>query len=294
MLGDLADILPQVEAAIQRLSQSRSRKTVANYVESLTAFCDWCVTHQYLAVDPLHALGRLATTPQTHRRAMTVAEIQRLLEVASVHRRLLYETAFLSGLRANELRSLTLAHLDRTRHGLHLEAAWTKNRQASFQPLPAQLVEDLYGFASAGYPQDLYARSAHKWRHALPVEPLLYVPTHPARTLDADLVRAGIPKEAVGGKLDFHAVRLAYINLVIEAGATVKEAQTLARHATPQMTLGVYGRTREERLHEVVEQVATVLQGEPQRAVSVHSSDISRKYKSCKRFCLERLQLCTS
>ena len=123
-------------------------------------------------------------------------------------------------------------------------------------------------------------RSAHKWSHVLPVEPLLYVPTHPARTLDADLVRAGIPKEAVGGKLDFHAVRLAYINLVIEAGATVKEAQTLARHATPQMTLGVYGRTREERLHEVVEQVATVLQGEPQRAVSVHSSDITENRKA--------------
>src|SRR5262249_48269384 len=175
--------------------------------------------------------------------------------------------------RANELRSLTLAHLDRTRHGLHLDATWTKNRQAGFQPLPIHLVEALYTFASAGYPQDLYTRSAHKWRHALPVEPLLYVPTHPARTLDADLVRAGIPKEAIGGKLDFHAVRLAYINLVIEAGATVKEAQTLARHATPQMTLGVYGRTRDERLHQVVEQVATVLQGETQRGVSVHSRD---------------------
>ena len=46
--------------------------------------------------------------------------------------------------------------------------------------------------------------------------------------------RAGIPKDAIGGKLDFHAVRLAYINLIIEAGATVKEAQTLARHATPR------------------------------------------------------------
>jgi len=33
--------------------------------------------------------------------------------------------------------------------------------------------------------------------------------------------------------------------------------------------LGVYGRTREERLHQVVEQVATVLQGEMQRATSV-------------------------
>src|SRR5262245_5627112 len=47
-----------------------------------------------------------------------------------------------------------------------------------------------------------------------PSEPLLYVPMHPARTLDADLVRAGMPKEAVGGKLDFHAVRLAYIRAV--------------------------------------------------------------------------------
>ena len=64
VLGDLPDILPQVEAAIQRLSLGRTSKTVANYVESLTAFCDWCVARQYLAADPLHALGRLATTPQ--------------------------------------------------------------------------------------------------------------------------------------------------------------------------------------------------------------------------------------
>ena len=186
----------------------------------------------------------------------------------------------MSGLRANELRSLTLAHLDRTRHGLHLDAAWTKNRRASFQPLPAHLVEDLYGFASAGYPQDLYARSVHKWRHALPVEPLLYVPTHPARTLDADLARAAIPKKAVGGKLDFHAARLAYVNLVIEAGANVKEAQTLARHSTAQMTLGVYGRTREERLHHVVEQVATTLQGETDCVASVHKIDTAEKVKA--------------
>jgi hypothetical protein len=45
----------------------------------------WCVVHRYLAADPLQALGRLATTPQTHRRAMTVAEIQRVLAVAPAH-----------------------------------------------------------------------------------------------------------------------------------------------------------------------------------------------------------------
>ena len=60
----------------------------------------------------------------------------------------------------------------------------------------------------------------------------------------------------------------------------MKEAQTLVRHATPQMTLGVYGRTREERLHRVVEQVAAVLQGETQRVASVHRMGATEKTKA--------------
>ena len=163
---------------------------------------------------------------------------------------------------------------------MRLDAAWTKNRQASFHPLPAQLVEDLYAFARAGIRRISMPAGSTQWRHAFPGEPLLYVPTHLSRTLAADLMRAGIPKNTVEGKLDFHAIRLAYINLVIEAGATVKEAQTLARHAKPQMTLGVYGRTREERLHQVVEQVAMVLHGETQRVSSVHTVDTAKNTKA--------------
>jgi hypothetical protein len=54
-------------------------------------------------------------------------------------------------------------------------------------------------------------------------------------------------------------VRLAYINLVIESGVTVKEAQVLARHETPELTMNIYGRAREERLWTVVEQVAQAI-----------------------------------
>jgi hypothetical protein len=61
---------------------------------------------------------------------------------------------------------------------------------------------------------------------------------------------------APSGKLDFHACRLAYINFVIESGATVKEAQALARHATPEMTMNVYGRVRQERLAATVDKIA--------------------------------------
>src|SRR5215510_7773782 len=68
-------------------------------------------------------LRSLDTTPQSHSRAMTVAEITRLLEVCPPSRRLLLETAFVTGLRANELRNLTVHHLDVQRCGLHLDAA---------------------------------------------------------------------------------------------------------------------------------------------------------------------------
>jgi hypothetical protein len=89
----------------------------------------------------------------------------------------------------------------------------------------------------------------------VPTHPLLYVPRDPARELDKDLQAAAIPKYSREGKVDFHALRLAYINFVLESGASVKEAQALARHASPAMTMNVYGRTRNERLVQTVERV---------------------------------------
>ena len=66
---------------------------------------------------------------------------------------------------------------------------------------------------------------------------------------------------------------MAYISLVIESGGTVKEAQELARHATPDLTMNVYGRVREDHLAEAVERVAEAVStvkrvpGEYQQAV---------------------------
>ena len=158
---------------LKRRSNASARaavgKTVANYVESLTAFCDWCVTHQYLAVDPLQALGRLATTPQTHRRAMTVAEIQRLLEVASVHRRLTVPNGLPVGITGEQgSRSLTLAHLDRTRHrsalGGRVDQKPPGELSTASRPARGRPLRVCQCWVSA----DLYACSAHKWSHALP------------------------------------------------------------------------------------------------------------------------------
>ena len=49
------------------------------------------------------------------------------------------------------------------------------------------------------------------------------------------------------------------MNFVLNSNATVKEAQAVARHATPELTINVYGRRRSERLSEIIEEVAEEL-----------------------------------
>ena len=261
MLIDLVGVLGRVERVLRMLeAQGRSGKTLQNYAESLAALCDWCVTRGYLEADPLGKLSQFNTTPLTRRRAMTSEEITRLLDCCAPHRRLTYEVAFASGLRAGELRALRARHLDVDGGGVRLEAAWTKNRKASFQPLPAWLVQRL-GATVEGKAAD---------------GRLLYVPSHPARDFDEDLRRASIAKTSPEGKLDFHACRVAYVSWVVEAGATLKEAQALARHASPEMTMNTYARTRSERLVEVTEIVGRNLRAGTtgaQRPEAMRASD---------------------
>jgi hypothetical protein len=177
--------------------------------------------------------------------------------------------AFSSGLRAGELAALTPAHMDVPRGGLRLEASWTKNRRDGFQPLPRGILE-------------LLAETA---RGKASNDHLLDVPTHPAREFQKDLEKAGIPKYIQGlGKLDFHAARVVYTTLIIEAGATVKEAQTLLRHSTPEMTMNIYARTRDSRLAEVAENVGRTILGQnltptsPQWAQSTHPAKVISAY----------------
>lgn len=294
ILADLQDILPRVEGALRELQKKgRAGKTLANYAEALGAFCDWCVQRGYLAADPLQSLVPFDTTPRTQRRAMTAEEITRLLAACAPHRQLLLETAFLSGLRVNELRNLARKHLDLERAGLNLDAEWTKNRKPGFQPLPHSLLERLQTFAESGEPARLYAQFYARKDAKLqaPKRPLLYVPSHTARDLDIDLKAANIPKHTPEGKLDFHACRVAYINFVIESATSIKEAQHLARHATPEMTMNVYGRVRKERLSDTIEKVADSMLSNEKHVHSMYRQAVGAETESATPFDIKELRL---
>ena len=247
-LGDVAGALPKVEAALrEKGAAGTAGKTLANIAEALGGLCRWAINRGYLEVDPLKHLARFDTEPRTRRRAMTGDEIKRLLEAVRPARRLVYEVAFLTGFRRRELRSLTVGDINPDRPALHIRAEFAKSRKAAMQPLPLFLWEKLREVAK-GKNQDA---------------PLLAVPFHTARVMDNDLKRAGIPKWNPLGKIDFHSCRVAFITMILESGADIKTAMTLARHSTPDLTMNVYARPRQERLDRTSEAVGAMILAEP-------------------------------
>src|SRR5262249_36264486 len=146
-------------------------QSIKHYLAALAAFCRWCVHRDYLPIDPLARRTPVQVIPRRKRRALTSDERRRLLEHCAPSHRLLYETAMETGLRANELRQLSLEHLDIDRRRLRLDAAWTKNRQAGWQPISPDLFSCLYAAAGSGEPLEAYRRVRSTL--PLPVQPLL-------------------------------------------------------------------------------------------------------------------------
>jgi hypothetical protein len=93
--------------------------------------------------------------------------------------------------------------------------------------------------------------------------------TQLGRGWDEDLEAAGIPKVTKDGKMDFAALRDSYVTLAAEAGANVKELQTLARHSTPVLTLNVFAKNRDERLAELAEKIGARVLPKQACAISV-------------------------
>jgi len=268
-LVDLDGILPKVESALREMAQEgKTGSTLRNRAKALTSFCRWCVRHKYLHESPLRDLTPISGTSRTQRRALSVSEIAKLLAVAPDYRRLLYATALLSGLRVSELRALRRQNLDEVNGGLNLSPTWTKNRRPGFQVLPVKLVRELAAFADSGVVPSLYRQLAV--RFAYPKDALLVVPSHASRWLDRDMEKAGIVKVNQEGRLDFHALRGSFTTLAVESGANVKEAQVLARHATPELTMNRYARARDARLGELIESVGAKVLPADFCATSVH------------------------
>jgi hypothetical protein len=71
-----------------------------------------------------------------------------------------------------------------------------------------------------------------------------------------DLKAAGVDSAA---SYDFHALRHAYVSLLVNSGARVKVCQELARQADPKLTMNVYTHLTDHDVARGLEGLAHVL-----------------------------------
>ena len=241
-----------------------SARTLNAYLVAVKGMLNWAVGRRLLPYNPLDTVKpRAEVIKVRRRRALSEDECGRLLAaalegparrmgktykdvplpvLADCARRgreiaLAYRIMLSAGLRLNELRTLTWADVDLDAGTLTVRAENAKNRRSAVLPLPADTVAAMRAWKAESRPADESA-------------PVVAVPANPVRTLKDDLAAAGIPNpDAAGRVVDVHALRHTYgTRLARTPGIDPKTVQTLMRHATPNLTFGVYVHADQDRL----------------------------------------------
>jgi integrase len=245
-------------------NDGRSSRTIQAHLTALKSFTRWLSDNHKLPRDPLSSVRK--PNPKADRRRkrrVLLADEWRRLEVATLagperygmsgaERRLLYQTALQTGLRSNELRSLTrgciVANADRP--FIVCDAGTTKNRKQARQYVDEALAADLMAHATTKVP----AAPLFAMPEPTDVATMLRDDLDEARRLwlreaidDADEYARREKSDFLvatnheGGMLDFHALRHTCGAWLALANVQPKLVQTIMRHGSISLTFDTYG-----------------------------------------------------
>lgn len=168
------------------------------------------------------------------------------LERQGEERALAYKMLVLTGLRKNELATLTVAQIEFTSNGAIavLDPGDEKNREGSTIPLRSDLAAELKTWMNKNLKRLQLANAARgePIPSQLPADmPILHIPAGMARILDRDLKAAGVDKRDRRGRvLDVHALRVTFGTHLCAAGVPLRVAQAAMRHSKPELTANIY------------------------------------------------------
>ncbi len=225
------------------LSERRSAPaTVARKLAALRAFFETLREHGEITANPADLLAapkRAKSLPHV----LAPEEISRLLDripastPLELRDRALFEIAYASGLRAEELVGLDLTSVDFDAEELRVEGKGSKTR-----------------FVPAGEPAlRALARYLERARGALvqqPDEPALFLSKSGRRLSTSDIrrrLRMWARNAAVQGGVHPHALRHSFATHLLEGGADLRSIQELLGHASVSTTQ-IYTRVESARL----------------------------------------------
>jgi len=227
-----------VEAYLSgRLDDGISKRTYNADLQAVKQFCVWMMNNRRTTANPLRHLKKLnhKTAPKRLRRPLSVEELRLLIGTTQVQptrygmtgpvRAILYRLAAETGLRANELRSLTVSSFNFDNATVTVEAAYSKRKRLDVLPVRP----------------DTLSTVAAILERKMPNVKAFTVPEKTARMLREDLLAAEIEcLNETGQIVDFHSLRHTTGTLLAASGVHPKTAQSLMRLSDINLTMQVY------------------------------------------------------
>ena len=253
---------------VDRKNDGVSHRTVNADLAAIRGFCRWLIRRERILRDPTTALEPLnvAEDRRLERRALDEEEAQKLVtstfQSERVFRRLsgqqratLYLLALRTGLRRNELRSLTPQSFDFSSKtpSVSLHASDSKRRKRDRLPLPVDVSKQMQEYVADLHSDDSLWPGSW-WRRS-------------ADMIRRDLEEAGIPVEDEEGRVfDFHGQRTTFITGLSRAGIFPALAQKLARHSDVRLTMGTYTSMNHDELSSAVESLPELTLGNDEKS----------------------------
>ena len=232
-----------------------------------------------------------ATDRRHDRRELSDEELTALIVAAQAGRRFgnmegadratLYRVALGTGFRAGELGSLTpqAFALDATPPTITVEASASKHRRTDVQEIRPELADLLRPFM-AGRPAGVPAfavptKTVRMIRHDLDAARAAWLDESRTEAERQDRERSYFLsyEDAAGRFADFHSLRHCFVSRLVRSGASIKTAQTLARHSTPALTVGRYSHVALADTRKALEAVPVFAPENPQAAAKMTGTD---------------------
>jgi len=223
------------------------QRTFNYYLKICKEFCKWLCKEQRATTNPLEHLSCVTQTEKRRqRRALTLDEQHKFLEatesgathhnMTGLERRLVYTLALQTGLRANEIRNLTVGSFDFAKRTVTVQAGYAKNKKTAVIDLKQETAAELKTFLTGKMPNTR----------------AFAMPDQPSKMIIKDLEAAGIPYKTDEGTADFHSLRHSFITNLARAGVHPSDAMALARHSTITLTMNYYTHTKRESLRKII------------------------------------------
>ncbi len=239
---------------LRRTNKKFSAQTHNSHLQAMKHFCHWMQINQKASGSPVENLERLNTETdrRRNRRALETNEIRRLLQatlkaperfgMSGYERYLLYRVAVETGLRANELRTLTVNSFDMNNLTVTVAAGYSKHRSEDVLPIKPELAKLLKEFFKTKLPGTHAFGGRYK---ALTDKTSNMIKEDLAATEEKDelgnVILKAIPYLDEAGRFcDFHSLRHTTGSLLAASGAHPKVAQAIMRHSDINLTMNRY------------------------------------------------------